>query len=829
VRRIYWLLISGFVNTALLAQQQITISEPISKARDIPETPAGTVEGHVSTIDRKPAAGVNVELKGTERTTTTDDNGRFILKNIKEGTYILQVSMVGLQTQEKTIEVSKDKSYFIEFVLAEDAKQLSQVIVTAQKSLNEKVSSIGKLPVQPKDLPQATMVIDKSILERQQVQSMSDVLQNANGVYIMGNTGGYQEEIAARGYSFSSSNTFKNGARFNNGIKAEFSSVEKIEIVKGGNAILYGNVGAGGILNIVTKKPKFEQGGEISFRTGSFNLYKPIFDIYGPLNKSQHIAYRVNGTYEKAGSFRDDVKSERFYINPSLLFKAGRKTELLIEGDYLKDERTPDFGIGAINYVIADVPRSRTLNVPWAYLRTTQYTTTATATHKVNEHIQVKATASHQRFNNEMFSASRPASTAIAANGTWARGLQKTKTNEGYYFGAIDFTAKAKTGFIHHTILAGADADQYSTDAYTFINTRYNNSLSRTSLHNRNIYDTINIFGTASHTVRNDIPFLPDSLITTSPIVRHGFYIQDLMSVTDKLKILAGVRYSFQKNKDVSIYNVVKGSTSTNAGTRNEAFSPRVGVVFQPLKTTSLFTSYTNTFTLNTGVNIHNEALAPSIIDQFEAGIKNDFFNGALSVNITGYRIVNSNLAQTALFLADGTTPNTNSNIKELTGETTSKGVEVDIMSKPLSGFSLIAGYSYNDMRYTKVNGNTVNGNKLGDRLRYNPAHTANLNVHYTFKRESRLKGFYASAGMFYTGDRLAGRNPTNSPTNTNKLIELPDFITVDLNAGYALDPFAVRLKLSNLFNKLSYNAHDDNSINPIAPRQIAATFSYKF
>jgi iron complex outermembrane receptor protein len=254
-----------------------------------------------------------------------------------------------------------------------------------------------------------------------------------------------------------------------------------------------------------------------------------------------------------------------------------------------------------------------------------------------------------------------------------------------------------------------------------------------------------------------------------------------------------------------------------------------VGVVYQPVKTTSVFASYTNSFSVNTGVDVAGKALAPSVIDQLEVGVKNDFFDGALSANVTAYKITNSNLAQTALFLADGTTANNNSNIRELTGETTSKGVEVDLMTKPVKGFNIIAGYSYNDMRYTGVNGNTVNGNKLGDRLRYNPAHTANTSVFYSFNKESKMKGFYLGAGAFYVGDRLAGRNPTNSPTNTNKLMALPNYITVDANAGYAVNNYAVRIKVSNLFDKMSYNAHDDNSINPIAPRQFIATLSYKF
>src|SRR5690606_16786499 len=221
---------------------------------------------------------------------------------------------------------------------------------------------------------------------------------------------------------------------------------------------------------------------------------------------------------------------------------------------------------------------------------------------------------------------------------------------------------------------------------------------------------------------------------------------------------------------------------------------------FQPAKWTSIFASYTNSFTVNSGVDVNDQSLEPSIIDQYEVGVKNDFFNGAVSANVTLYQIVNSNLSQTALYLADGITPNNNSNIKELTGETTSKGIEVDIMTKPFHGFNVVAGYSYNDMRYTGVNGNNVNGNKEGDRLRYNPAHTANASVFYNFNKDSKLKGFYIGAGAFYTGDRLAGRNPTNNPNNSNKLMALPDYVVADINAGFTSKVFGVRLKVSNLF-----------------------------
>jgi iron complex outermembrane recepter protein len=238
---------------------------------------------------------------------------------------------------------------------------LQEVVVTGTNKENP--VSIGKSNIKPMDLPQASSVVTSETLTNQQVNSISEILKNANGVYIMGTTGGYQEEIASRGFSLSSNNTFKNGIRYFNGMSVETSGLERVEFLKGSAAMLFGNVAPGGVLNLVTKKPKYDFGGEVGFRFGSFNTIKPTLDIYGALNKKKTAAFRINGSYEKADSFRDYVSSERYYVNPSFEFKLSDRTKLLIETDYTNDSRTPDFGGGVINYEIVDIPRSRFLGV----------------------------------------------------------------------------------------------------------------------------------------------------------------------------------------------------------------------------------------------------------------------------------------------------------------------------------------------------------------------------------------------------------------------------------------------------------------------------------
>jgi iron complex outermembrane receptor protein len=694
-------------------------------------------------------------------------------------------------------------------------KELGEAVVVARKGMNEKFNSMSKMPIDPMDLPQSTVVIGKSILERQQVLHLSDVLQNTTGIYVMGTTGGYQEEIAGRGYPFTSSNTFKNGARYNNSIMPELSSVERIEFLKGGNAILFGNVAAGGVLNIVTRKPKFERGGDLSFRLGSNEFYKTALDLYGPLDAKKKIAYRFNSSYEKAGSFREHVNSGRFYINPSFLIKIGKKTEVLVESDYLDDERTPDFGIGSINYTISDVPRNRFLGVYWGYNKASQVTATSTITHKLKANWQLKAVLSGQQFRSALFGASRPST--IQTDGSWIRGLQKSKAKENYYMGELDLAGSIKTGFMMHKLLIGIDGDTYQTTSYTFQTTTYNNALANQTIRNKNIYDTINIFGPSTFNNRKDIPDLAIDRITKSPIQRVGVYMQDLIALAEKWKILAGLRYSYQNNKASTIDSVSKKTRGIIPGYQNDAISPRLGIVFQPVDNASLYFSYTNSFSVNAGVDINNQPLSPSIIDQLEAGCKTELWAKRIAANLTVYKIVNSDFAQAVL-----NPPATVPAARELAGEVTSKGIEFDISCKPIKGFSFMAGYSYNDTRYTRSN-----LYKKNDRLRYNPASTANAACNYSFGEACALKGLSLGAGAYYVGKRLAGRNTTVSNPNY-KLISLPDYILVDLVAGYSRSVYTIRIKLANLFNVLSYNVHDDNSVNPISPTQFSMSLSVK-
>ena len=811
MRKVYLLVLLA-LGLKGFTQTETAVSSSVNSGSEVA---LGSVTGNITTTDHKPAAYVSVVLKGTNKYSITDENGNFTLKNIKEGVYTLEISMVGLTALEKPVEIKKDQETIITIALEEDAQQLAAVTIVARRTLNDKPVSIGKISIDPMDLPQSIATISQTTIKNQQALRLSDIVKNVNGVYLTTTRGSVQENFAARGYAFSSTNLFKDGFRINSGVMPEVSSLEKIEILKGSAAILYGQVAPGGILNMVTKQPKFQFGGEVSMLAGSNDLYKPSFDIYGPVGSS--IAYRVNGTFETANSFRDVVHYKRYYINPSLLFKLGQRTQLLVEGDYLKHNFTPDFGIGTVdNTKIPDLPRSKFLGTDWQYNTTQQTTTTVSLKHQFNSTWILDASTSYQLYKRDYYSTER---IQAAANGDWIRPLGKINAQENFYAAQVNLTGKLRTRSIQHTLLAGVDGDRSFA---------INNDFSFPAVAGlpAGSYDQINVYDPKKFVARTDIPDATNIRRREAPINRFGVYAQDLIKLSSKFNLLAGVRWSYVQTVGIDSTNFLTGA-KTKGTTRNDnAFSPRFGLVYKAAESTSLFASYASSFSVNTGTDIYGSSLPPSIIDQYEVGIKNDFFKGMVSVNLTLYHIVNNNLAQTALFDKDGN-QNSNTSIKVLSGQTKSDGVELDVAAQPIAGLSVLAGYSYNNARYTKTD-TTKGGFIEGEKLVNNPSNTANASIFYIFHKGS-LRGFKFGATVLYIGDRLGGNNNTVGQTQTySRLIPVDGYTVIDVSAGYTYKKISVMAKLSNITNTLNYYVHENYSINPLSPRQFVATVSYK-
>ena len=816
---------------ALLAA---TLSPALSQAQ-APAQPAapgrshqrhGTVRGVVRTSDGKPASFVSVGLPKLGKGANTAEDGSFQITGVEPGTHVLQVSFVGQKPQQQTITVEAGQTTNADFALVESSAELKEVEVTGSNVINRPATA-SKSDIAPLDLPQSIGVVTSTVIADQQVNRLGDALRNVSGVSLTQQRGGVAETFSARGYSIgiagAGGSIFKNGLIANTQGFPDASTLESIEVLKGAAALLYGNVSGGLIINTVTKKPRYEWGGSVEMRAGSYSFYKPIIDVYGPLTKN--LAFRVVGTYENAKSYRDVVTSKRLYVNPSLMYKFSDKTDLLVQADYLRSNITPDAGIGIINQnqeaqLPTNISRSNFINAVWAYNITDQASASAVLNHRFSDKWRLNAIAGIMDTRVHGFGVGVPNGT-IATNGDWTRSLSAVQTAERDYNGQLNLNGKFDTGPLSHQLLVGGDALRIVTNnATTFGYLNASGNLS-SSLN----YDVINIVDRNKYVERTDIPSYTATMVTTAPSYRFGGYVQDLITIVPMLKVLGGVRYSYQNVIQTNVLNTQTGAevSGTAADKADRAWSPKGALIFQPLTTLSIYASYANNFITNAGsVDASGTPLAPSHVDQYEAGVKSELFHSGFFANATVYRYRNSNFAQP--ILVNGNT----TSYRELTGETTSDGVDVDFSGSFSKNFYFNAGYAYNFMRYTNTSG-AVGSQIEGERLINNPAHTANASIFYTFDRPV-LRGLKVGASAFYTGQRLGGNNNTvGQAGNYSRLVTLSGFTTVDLSAGYTYKKFSILAKLSNITNELNYLVHDRYSINPIPPRQFLTTVGYRF
>jgi iron complex outermembrane receptor protein len=709
-----------------------------------------------------------------------------------------------------------------------NSHQLPKVVVSA----TQKKLSIGKINIADKDYPQSTGIVTAKVISDQQALRLGDVVKNVPGVSLVQTRYGVNETYGARGYIIGVTGGAGGGSIFKNGLPTniagmpEAATLESVEIIKGSTAFLYGSSSGGLIVNMITRKPRYNVGGEITLNAGSFRQYKPVVDVYGPITRN--LAYRAVGSYENDQSYRDQVRVIRNYINPSLMYKFGDHSTFIVQGDYLKAQITPDPGVGLLDsgrVLSTVIPRSRFQNVTWAYNNVKQGSASAEFKHIFDNKYLLNASASYQ--NTDVGSYGVGNLNTASKTGIIARPLSRAHSIEKDYAGQVTVERKMKTRGMDHHFIAGVDFTSVVTytDAFNIYDANGSNLKS---------YDTINLLDPSQFIQRTDVPAAVKTTETTAPSNRAGAFVQDLISLNHHLKLFAGLRYSYQATVQTTIDSMAiaahpasttKGSTPT---TTYNVLSPKLGLVYGPTATTSLYASYSNNFTTNTGVDVNGNLLPASTINQYEVGTKNSFFNGRYSANVSVYRIINSNLAQQAAYLADGITPNTNSNIKTLSGQTTSDGIEIGFNGSLSDNFYFISGYGYNNARFTHSSG-AKGSNVEGERLVNAPSHTANASIFYVFTNKA-LNGFRIGASGFYTGSRFGGYNNTiGQSVLGSRMVALTGFTTFDLSAGYTLSRLSLQGKLSNIFNTLNYLVHDNYSITPIAPRALLVTASYKF
>lgn len=243
-----------------------------------------------------------------------------------------------------------------------------------------------------RDIPQSIQIIPQQVIKDRGATNIREAVQNVSGVTLSNSSGNRAEQFTVRGFD---TPQFENGFRndfYVNRTQIELANIDRIEVLKGPASVLFGVAEPSGIINIVTKQPLTTPFSEVSLTTGSYNFFRPTLDVSGPLTDDKKLAYRINIATENAGSFRDRVKTDRFFIAPTLAWQISPDTKIGLEFNYLRDSRPLDRGLVVLNNnQIADIPIDRYLGDPTIQYNTSQSKTTLALDHRFNPNLSLRS------------------------------------------------------------------------------------------------------------------------------------------------------------------------------------------------------------------------------------------------------------------------------------------------------------------------------------------------------------------------------------------------------------------------------------------------------
>jgi catecholate siderophore receptor len=682
---------------------------------------------------------------------------------------------------------------------------LKEITVTSEQETGyaPSVSSTatkGSAPL--RDIPQAVNVLPAQLLRDQGATSMQDALRNAPGVSF--NAGdGQRDQVVIRGFT-AIADWFVDGVRDDALYFRDLSDTERIEVLKGPAAVLYGRGSSGGLINRVTKKPVFgAQFGEVSLGLGSNGYKRATADLNTPIGEA--MAFRLNVAREKSDSYRDQQFTDRYNIAPSLAIKFSPQTDLLLQYTNLRDQRLTDFGIPALNGRPVDVPVGTYYGSSHARRDDTVtsrvQTFTATLNHRFSDAFSLRNTTRYASYHLDRFN-TLPSGTTDPVRLTVGRTRGFVDRDESGWFNQTDLTYRNQLGGLQQEWLIGTELGVQRKRLY--------------SVSSAVGYQRVNIFNPVADPL--PIPaasYLADSAIpSNSEFQTAALYMQDQITLAPQWKALVGARYDVFK-QDTSFERKLSALERTD-----RKFSPRAGLVWQPDSVQSYYVSYSRSFqpsgenfALSTS-NIDNE---PEITVNKEIGAKFDLLDGALNLTTALFNLERSGIKNT-----DPNNPRRQINV----GTQRTNGLEIALNGRLPGRWDVSGGYAYLDAEMVKSVA-TVSSLQLpvgapipvqGKTAALTPRHSA-----FIWAMKDLGHGFSAGGGLNYVGARYA---------SLSNLVTLPSYLTADLAAGYKTDRYEIALNLKNITNRKHYvSAHGtvDNLILPGPGRELQLTLRAKF
>ncbi len=674
---------------------------------------------------------------------------------------------------------------------AQTGEEPLELTVTAEREAAEyrvpNVTTGTRTDTPLRDIPLSIQVVPQAVIEDRSVTELGDALETVGGVVSAGGRGtsAFGPNFLIRGFDVADS-IFRDGIPYFSLAPLSTNDIERIEVLKGPASVLFGQGEPGGIINLISKKTLDKPFYSASFTAGSFDTYRGDLDFSGPLNESKTVKYRLNASYENYGSFRDFVDGESLVVSPTLTWDISPNTSINFYGQYTSDRETIDEGLVAFGEGVVDVPRDRFLNEPFGEFEQDQFNVGYTLNHQFSEDWSVRQALQYTQYKPTRFGplfdsfdeeTGELSRLEYYADGTYNR-----------FFTNAEVVGKFNTGSIQHQILFGTEYRRNTEDP------RFQFS---------NLYTPINFFDPIYTRVPYEIApdFFRDDNVDTI-----GVYLQDQIDLLPNLKVLAGIRYDYAD----------QFRTTQNLGEPREefeqtdsAFSPRFGVVYQPIQPLSLYASYTSSFnpSFAASLNADNSTFDPETGRQFEVGVKANLLD-QLSLTFAAFDIRRQNVS----------TPDPENPLFSVqTGEVASRGIELNLGGEILPGWNVAASYAYLDA-FVSEDTTDIVGNNLANV----PENQISLWTTYEIQH-GNLEGLGLGLGLFYLGDRQGDLDNT---------FELPSYFRTDAALFYKRNNWRAQLNIENLFNIEYFSSASYGSrlgVNPGAPTRILGTLSVEF
>lgn len=636
-----------------------------------------------------------------------------------------------------------------------------------------------KTPTPLLDVPQTITVLTREQLDDQGITQLGDALRYVPGV-VLGQGEGHRDQISLRGQN-TTADFYLDGLRDDTQYYRSLYNIERVEVLKGANALLFGRGGGGGVINRVSKTPDLDRvKGEASANVDSFGAFALAADWNQPLTET--VGGRLNATYEEFDNHRQDFEGRFIGVNPTLAFQPGEATRIELSYNYDDDRRTTDRGVPSLGgkpltgYDETFFGRSD-LNIATVKAHIAQ----ARIDHDLTDNLSFNVLGQYSHTDKLYGNVFAAGAVNTAAN-TVALSGYESGTLRGSWIGQANLVWTGQTGGIGHTLLAGVELADQDTHA-----TRRNTPNATVTLSERIVVPAL-AYGALVTDSRTDVRTISG-------------YIQDQVELAPFLQVVAGVRYDEFR---ITGRNAING---VGASRTDRKWSPRFGVVLKPQPDISFYGSFTRTFLPQSGdqfgaLDATQATLAPEQFENIEAGVKWDV-NPGLAFTAAVYQLDRENSRFN----------NPVTGLPELSGKTRAKGVELQLAGRILPDWQVSLGYTLQDGEVRSATTAAPAGRRLGQL----PRHQASAWTRYDLTQKLGL-------GLGLT-------HQSKSFTTISNAVALPAFTRIDAAVFYDLsETLSVQLNVENLTDADYFPAaHTDNNISTGEPLNARISIRAKF